>query len=200
MCCNGHPRTDDNLYVSPDGRRHCRACRRAAARRHYWRNRDKVRERQNRYAQANREQLNAAAARYRKTEAFSEAQKRYYYKNREDRIESARDWAQQNRERRREWYRAFRATRHGKRLQAIKGATRRARESNAAGDCSSEQLEARFDFYGGNCWMCGDEGDTVDHVIPLVEGGTNWPANLRPACMPCNQRKGTRSWKNLEEV
>jgi hypothetical protein len=31
-----------------------------------------------------------------------------------------------------------------------------------------------------------------DHVKPLARGGSNWPANLRPACKSCNSRKGAR--------
>jgi 5-methylcytosine-specific restriction endonuclease McrA len=36
---------------------------------------------------------------------------------------------------------------------------------------------------GGVCWLCGHPGaDTVDHVVPLSQGGALLdPANLRPA-------------------
>lgn len=35
---------------------------------------------------------------------------------------------------------------------------------------------------GGICWLCGRPGaDTVDHVVPLEDGGTNDLANLRAA-------------------
>lgn len=63
----------------------------------------------------------------------------------------------------------------------------------AAGICSKEQLQARIEFYGGRCWMCGAPYDAIDHVVPISKGGTNWPANLRPACKPCNSRKHNRS-------
>jgi hypothetical protein len=36
-CVAGHLYDEDNTYVTPDGRRNCRTCRRAADRRHYWR-------------------------------------------------------------------------------------------------------------------------------------------------------------------
>ena len=39
--------------------------------------------------------------------------------------------------------------------------------------------------------MCGTEATAIDHVKPIARGGSNWPANLRPACTPCNSRKGT---------
>jgi len=69
---------------------------------------------------------------------------------------------------------------------------REAKKRNAPGICTAEQLKARIDFYGGCCAYCGAVADTVDHVVPLERGGTNWPANLRPACRSCNSSKGDK--------
>jgi len=68
-------------------------------------------------------------------------------------------------------------------------ANRRAVIRNAVGRSSPEQIRARIEYYGGKCYMCGDPYKHIDHVIPLSRGGSNWPANLRPACAPCNLRK-----------
>ena len=44
---------------------------------------------------------------------------------------------------------------------------------------------AVFAIHGDVCWLCGRPGaDTVDHVAPLSEGGTNAMSNLRPAHGP----------------
>jgi hypothetical protein len=40
--------------------------------------------------------------------------------------------------------------------------------------------------------MCGNLADHMDHVKPLAAGGSQWPSNQRPACWPCNFRKGAR--------
>ena len=41
------------------------------------------------------------------------------------------------------------------------------------------------------CWLCGAPGaDTLDHVTPVSRGGTNDPANLRPAHRACNSERG----------
>ncbi len=72
---------------------------------------------------------------------------------------------------------------------------RKARELAAPGEATAAQIRARLDFYGGLCWVCGAEATTIDHVIPLAKGGSNWPANLRPACRSCNARKGARAWQ-----
>jgi 5-methylcytosine-specific restriction endonuclease McrA len=43
---------------------------------------------------------------------------------------------------------------------------------------------------GSVCWICGLEATTADHIIPRSKGGDDADANLRPACMPCNARRG----------
>lgn len=55
----------------------------------------------------------------------------------------------------------------------------------------SARLRNRWDYYGGKCWLCGDEANTWDHVKPQSKGGSRYlPGNLRPACAPCNNAKG----------
>jgi 5-methylcytosine-specific restriction endonuclease McrA len=43
------------------------------------------------------------------------------------------------------------------------------------------------------CWICGAPATEVDHVVPLATGGTDHPANLRPACRHCNRSRGAKS-------
>ena len=64
-----------------------------------------------------------------------------------------------------------------------------ARRHNAPGHASTDQLAARWAYYADRCWMCGEPATQTDHLIPLSRGGSNWPANLRPACGPCNREK-----------
>lgn len=79
-------------------------------------------------------------------------------------------------------------------IQVGGGESRRyARLRAAAGAASKEQVDARMAFYGGVCWICREAtADCVDHVKPIAKGGSKWPANLRPACTPCNSRKRDR--------
>ena len=44
------------------------------------------------------------------------------------------------------------------------------------------------------CQYCGAKGlynrrCTIDHIVPIVQGGTNEPDNLIVACPTCNHRK-----------
>jgi 5-methylcytosine-specific restriction endonuclease McrA len=47
------------------------------------------------------------------------------------------------------------------------------------------------------CYLCGTPlwqgvNLTLDHVLPVALGGLHCADNLRPACLPCNRRKGAR--------
>ncbi|WP_411073928.1 RNA-guided endonuclease IscB [Streptomyces sp. cmx-4-7] len=52
----------------------------------------------------------------------------------------------------------------------------------------------RRDRSGESCAYCGATGVplTADHVRARARGGTDRPANLLPACVPCNQAKAAR--------
>lgn len=70
---------------------------------------------------------------------------------------------------------------------------RRLRKFNALGNHTYEQWIARIEFYGWRCKYCKVQLDekslTMDHIIPLNKGGSNWASNLAPACKPCNSSK-----------
>lgn len=53
----------------------------------------------------------------------------------------------------------------------------------------------QYEVQRGKCHWCGIAlGDDyhVDHVIPLVKGGSNGPENIVCSCPPCNLRKGAK--------
>lgn len=45
----------------------------------------------------------------------------------------------------------------------------------------------------GRCVYCGDPAAHIDHVVPLVRGGTNAAENLAAACARCNLSKGPKT-------
>ena len=42
---------------------------------------------------------------------------------------------------------------------------------------------------GHKCAYCQAQADTIDHVVPLVRGGTNYEGNLVVCCRSCNSSK-----------
>lgn len=46
---------------------------------------------------------------------------------------------------------------------------------------------------GRTCTFCPNPCESVDHVIPLARGGTNYEGNLTPACIRCNSSRGART-------
>lgn len=47
------------------------------------------------------------------------------------------------------------------------------------------------------CSYCNGIATTIDHIVPLAEGGTNDWWNMTAACRPCNSGKHTRSLLNF---
>lgn len=102
--------------------------------------------------------------------------RRWYDKHREERLRYARRYREENPEK-----------------VALVLFRYRSRLRKASGDATDTQVKARIEFFGGVCSYCGGPYEHLDHAIALSRGGTNWPANIRPACQHCNQSKGARS-------
>lgn len=66
----------------------------------------------------------------------------------------------------------------------------RARKVSAGGNATAEKIAARWDYFNGKCWMCGEEATAMDHIKPVIRGGGTFASNMRPACKSCNSSKG----------
>lgn len=74
--------------------------------------------------------------------------------------------------------------------------TRRADQAGAAvNDLSPHEWHWLVEQYDHCCAYCGQHSDhlTLDHVIPLSQGGHHTLSNVVPACPTCNARKGART-------
>lgn len=68
------------------------------------------------------------------------------------------------------------------------------------GGVTMEQWSHILAAFEHRCAYClrGDIELTMDHVEPVSSGGRHEPANVIPACKPCNSRKGNRRiWSML---
>lgn len=72
---------------------------------------------------------------------------------------------------------------------------RRSRLRGVICEFTHEQWEAVVTLYGGRCAYCYrmDKPLTIDHVVPISQGGPHTAANIVPACLSCNSRKGVGS-------
>ncbi len=43
------------------------------------------------------------------------------------------------------------------------------------------------------CVYCGELATSIDHIVPVVDGGPNHWTNYAPSCHDCNAAKGRRS-------
>jgi len=61
-------------------------------------------------------------------------------------------------------------------------------------ECTFTLTEAGelFEEYAGLCAYCQAPATTLDHVVPISQGGAHSKANLVPACKSCNSSKHTR--------
>jgi 5-methylcytosine-specific restriction endonuclease McrA len=74
---------------------------------------------------------------------------------------------------------------------------RRARKRGNGGTHTANDINDILKLQKGKCAYCkarlGKSNERhVDHIIPLIEGGTNDRRNLQILCRPCNLEKGRR--------
>lgn len=69
----------------------------------------------------------------------------------------------------------------------------RARRFNAEGSFTFQERNELFKKYNNQCLFCNSkEHLTIDHIIPLSLGGTNYMENLQLLCRSCNSRKSNQ--------
>lgn len=143
---------------------------------------------------------------YKTPEEVKATRKAWYKKNKEHAAEQARQYAAANPEKVKATTKAYEGRPEVKAKHRQwecdnpeKVTNQRKRRYGTKGYCTKAQWEARLAFYGNRCYMCGIDLSTLpqrqrtkDHVIPISRGGTDWPANLRPACQSCNSSKQNR--------
>lgn len=103
-----------------------------------------------------------------------------YERNKEKRIAQAKRWQKLHPE-----------------IQAIKNGNRRARLANAPGKYTKDDIFRIRKLQGDKCAMPNCRKllkgkGTIDHIVPLMLGGSNHPRNLQLLCGNCNSQKHTK--------
>ena len=154
----------------------CKECQSAYSRRRYLSNRDETIARVKKYAASHRDEKVAYDKEYRKNNAekCSANCKHYREGHLEELAEYYLAWSQEN---------------HDKIM--VNGYRSRARKSGAVIE-DFDELSV-WQYWGETCAYCGSTEDlTLDHIVPLSQGGPHSFDNLCVACRSCNASKGAK--------
>jgi 5-methylcytosine-specific restriction endonuclease McrA len=130
-------------------------------------------------------------------EAIDARRKERYRLNKEVELARNKLWSERNKERHRHLCRQWSKTNPLAARALV--ARRRAIKAKAEGSYTKKDIQILFDQQISRCKACHcdiSQGYEVDHIIPLIKGGSNWPSNIQLLCMPCNRSKSS---KTLEE-
>jgi hypothetical protein len=139
------------------------------------------------------ERSRASTLRYYRSGKGQRTSQARYRRNRATILAKTRAWALAHPEKRREIGRSY-WQRHPDKARENK-LRRRAREYGAEGSHTPAEFRAKVERYAGRCHWCGKRirgTPHADHLIALVEGGTDDIGNIVPSCGPCNQSKNRR--------
>jgi 5-methylcytosine-specific restriction endonuclease McrA len=131
---------------------------------------------------------------YREWAAVNKERKAAYDKQRRDEnperhAATYRNWFLKNRERRYEYRR--------RRMQENEDFRLRVRHSSTQRRRNIKYTQAALDYVPvlrcDPCSYCGQPAESVDHIVPVIAGGSSDWDNLTAACRQCNSSKRERS-------
>lgn len=169
--------------------------RKEQARTHYAENIEVIRERDRQRYRADPAKKKAAASRYieKHRKVVTERSRAYYTKNIETIRRKLKLYRRNNRDMIRRTVNEWRTNNPAKVVEYRQ--RRRARHVGASGSYRPSDWEALCYCYDNMCLCCGATHTplTVDHIIPISQGGTNDLDNLQPLCQSCNSAKGVNT-------
>ncbi len=135
-------------------------------------------------------------------EKFRTWQKQYWNRpeNKKKKSEYDKKWRENNKERKSIRDKNYRANNRDK--DRKNGLKKYYRKSRAKGTFTLEEWKNKKKEFNYCCARCGISeiellnqtggGLTVDHIIPLSRGGSNYIRNIQPLCRSCNSKKHTK--------
>lgn len=150
------------------------------------------------YRDRHKERVREVARAKRKSSAGDnrrEYERQYYRKNVESRRARAHARYQSDTARMRD-YRNQWSKEHYEMHKAHK-CNRYAVEFGSVGRVTGQQITDKFAYNGWHCYLCVRPFPfsklVPEHRKPLSRGGSNWIANIAPACGPCNNSKANKT-------
>jgi 5-methylcytosine-specific restriction endonuclease McrA len=159
----------------------CKQCCRSDARERYAARRSQARARSHDYHCEHRSSVLARKRSHYKanSETICAKVRAYYASHRTQVSETSRSWRESHHEENATYSRNYLA-----------------RLRNAPGSHTAADVLAQYDRQRGRCYWCEEKvtwrAKHVDHVMPIVKGGSNGPENVVIACSSCNQSKGAK--------
>ena len=136
-----------------------------------------VRQRSASYKSRNQEKVREYARKYRREKLITNPE--FVTAERARTAEKKRRWPEK--------YKAYKAN-------------RTAREVEAGGRLTGDEVRGAFERSGGQCVYCDipllltdREGWHLEHLVPLSRGGDNAASNVAAACSRCNLQKGSKT-------
>lgn len=162
-----------------------------------WRekNREASREASRRWMQVNKERVLANAKIYWAANKDKKKAKdaRCWAKNKDKYNAMSRTWRANNKEKVRAGFLRWYASN----MEVVRAhnATRRALKRGAEGSHTAKEWLQALEYYGRMCAYCliPVEAPQKEHVVALINGGSNYIENLVPSCPSCNARKGAKT-------
>lgn len=119
---------------------------------------------------------------------------RYYQINRDRILKRQSEYARLHKNEKRLYDASYAPVYRKKHLHEhrVRQAVRRARKRAAEGAYTYDDVIRQGECQKWRCWWCGKpcrEEYHIDHLVPLVKGGHNWPSNIVISCPKCNLSK-----------
>lgn len=154
---------------------------------------ERYKQTQAKWKERNRETILAKKRQYHRKnrEAISLKNKQHYRENKELYRHRAHANYLKRRSKHRAYAKRYRATAQGRDVFKAAYYRRKARVLQAhTAHFSAADLQSQFKLFKDRCVYCGKASNlTVDHFIPLANGGSNCLSNIVPACFSCNASK-----------